>query len=65
MNGVHIILRNEVYTGTLLRGGGARDKGKPVRVDKAFPAIITKTRFRKATKQMRFRALGIAHPRRM
>ena len=53
-SGVHIILRNEAYTGTLL-WGGAKDKGEPVRVGKAFPAIVTKTQFRKVNKQMRSR----------
>ena len=46
-NGVHIILRNEAYTGALVWGEGAKDKGEPVRVDKAFPAIVSKTQFRK------------------
>ncbi len=46
-NGVHIILRNEAYTGTLLWGGGAKDKEEPVRVEKVFPALVTKTQFRK------------------
>ncbi|MYC36831.1 MAG: recombinase family protein [Chloroflexi bacterium] len=64
-NGVHIILRNEAYTGTLLWGGGAKDKGEPVRVDKAFPAIVTKSQFRKVNKQMRSRAPRKAHPRRV
>ena len=51
-NGVHIILRNEAYTGTLVWGEGAKDKGEPVRVEKAFPAIVTKTQFRKVNRQM-------------
>ena len=45
-NGVHIILRNEAYTGTLVWGEGAKDKGEPIRVEKAFPAIVTKTHCR-------------------
>ena len=64
-NGVHIILRNEAYTGTLLWGGGARDKEEPVRVEKAFPALVTKTQFRKVNKQMSSRAPRKAHPRRV
>ena len=64
-NGVHIILKNEAYTGTLLWGGGARDKGDPVRVEKAFPALVTKTQFRKVNKQMSSRAPRKAHPRRV
>ena len=64
-NGVHIILRNEAYTGTLLWGACAGDKAEPVRVEKAFPAIISKTRFRRVNKQMRSRAPRKAHPRRV
>ena len=63
--GVHIILRNEAYTGTLLWGEGARDKAEPVRVEKAFPAIISKTRFHGVNRQMRSRAPRKAHPRRV
>ena len=64
-NGVHIILRNEVYTGVLVWGEGAKDKGEPVRVDKAFPAIVSKTQFRKVNRQMRSRAPRKTHPRRV
>ena len=64
-NGVHIILRNEAYTGTLVWGEGAKDKGEPVRVEKAFPAIVSKTQFRKVNRQMRSRAPRKAHPRRV
>ncbi len=64
-NGVHIILRNETYTGTLVWGQGAKDKDEPVRVDKAFPAIVTKTQFRKVNRQLRSRAPKRAHPRRV
>ena len=39
-NGVHFILTNEVYTGTLIWGTAAKDKADPVRVEKAFPAIV-------------------------
>ena len=63
-NGVHIILRNEAYTGTLVCGEGAKDKGEPVRVEKAFPAIVSKTHFRKVNRQMRSRAPRKVHPRR-
>ena len=64
-NGVHIILRNETYTGTLVWGTSAKHKGEPVRVDNAFPAIITKTQFRKVNRQLRARAPKQAHPRRV
>ena len=64
-NGIHIILRNETYTGTLVWGANAKDKAEPVRVEKAFPAIVSKTQFRKVNRQMRSRAPRKAHPRRV
>ena len=64
-NGIHIILPNETYTGTLVRGISAKHKGEPVRVEKAFPSIIPKTQFRKVNKQLRARAPKQAHPRRV
>ena len=64
-NGIHIILRNETYTGTLVWGANAKDKAEPVRVEKVFPPIVTKTQFRKVSRQMRSRAPRKAHPRRV
>ena len=62
---VHAILRNEVYTGTLVWGANAKDNVEPVRVDKAFPAIISKAQFRRVNKLMRSRAPKRSHPRRV
>ena len=42
---VHNILTNEAYTGTLVWGINAKDNADPVRVEKAFPAIVTKAQF--------------------
>ena len=64
-NGIHIILRNESYTGTLVWGADAKDKAEPVRVEKAFPAIISKTRFRRVNRKLRSRAPKRSHPRRV
>ena len=64
-NGVHIILRNEAYTGTLVWGVDAKDKAEPVRVEKAFPAIVSKARFRRVNRKLRSRAPRRAHPRRV
>ena len=36
-NGVHIVLKNETYTGTLIWGTNAKDKAEPVRVEKPSP----------------------------
>ena len=62
---VHGLLINEAYTGTLVWGANAKDKADPVRVDKAFPAIVTKTQFSRVNKLMRSRAPKRSHPRRV
>ena len=64
-NGVHFILRNEVYTGTLVWGANARSKAEPVRVEKAFPAIISRAKFNRVNALMRSRAPKRTHPRRV
>ena len=64
-NGIHFILRNEVYTGALVWGTKGKGKDEPVRVDKAFPSIVSKTRFRRVNRLMRSRAPKRAHPRRV
>ena len=62
---VHGILTKEAYTGTLVWGTKAKDKAEPVRVEKAFPAIVTKAQFRRVNKLMRSRAPKMSHPRRV
>ena len=64
-NGVHFILSNEVYTGTLVWGTAAKDNVAPVRVKRAFPAIVSKTQFRRVNSVMRSRAPKVSHPRRV
>ena len=64
-NGIHYILKNEVYTGAMVWGTTAKDKAEPVRVDKAFPAIVTKAQFNRVKKLMRSRAPKVANPRRV
>ena len=63
--GVHKVLTNEAYTGTLLWGVNAKDGADPVRVEKAFPAIVSKTRFRRVNQQLRRRAPKVVNPRRV
>ena len=53
---VHAILINESYTGTLVWGTHSKDNAEPVRVEKAFPAIVTKTQFSRVNKLMHSRA---------
>ena len=62
---VHTILINESYTGTLVWGVKAKDNAEPVRVEKAFPAIISKAQFRRVNQQLRRRAPKIRNPRRV
>ena len=64
-NGVHIILRNEAYTGALVWGTTAKDNADPVRVEKAFPSIISKTLFKRVNRKLRSRAPRRSHPRRV
>ncbi len=64
-NGIHFILRNEVYTGTLIWGANAKDKAEPVRIEKAFPAIISKAKSQRVNRLMRSRAPKIINPRRV
>ena len=46
-------------------GTSGKGKDDTVRVEKAFPAIVSKTRFRRVNSLMRSRAPKIAHPRRV
>ena len=62
---VHAILINEAYTGTLVWGANVKDNAEPVRVEQAFPAVITKDQFSKVGKLMRSRAPKRSHPRRV
>ena len=64
-NGVHLLLRNEAYTGALVWGTNAKDKADPVRVEKAFPSIVSKAQFRRVKRLMRSRAPKRTHPRRV
>ncbi len=62
---VHIVLTNEAYTGTLLWGANAESKGEPVRVEEAFPAIVSMAQFRRVRQRMSSRAPRYSHPRRV
>ncbi len=62
---VHTILINESYTGTLVWGTHSKDNAEPVRVEKAFPAIVTKAQFSGVNKLMHSRAPKQSHPRRV
>ena len=62
---VHNILTNEAYTGTLVWGINAKDNADPVRVEKAFPAIVSKAQFLRVGKHLSSRAPKFSHPRRV
>lgn len=49
---VHYILINEAYTGTLIWGTNAKDRAAPLRVEKAFSAIITRKQFDRVARLM-------------
>ncbi len=62
---VNFILRNEVYTGTLVWGAKAKDEADPVRVEDAFSAIVSGAQFRRVNSRIRSRASKTTHPRRI
>ena len=62
---VHNMLNNEAYKGTLVWGIGAKDKAEPVRVEDAFPGIVSKSQFRRVSELLRSKAPSRAHPRRV
>ncbi len=61
---VHKLLCNEAYMGALVWGQKSRDGQEPVRVEDAFPAIVSQQEFRRVRKLLAARAPAITHPRR-
>ena len=61
---VHKVLANEAYTGTLVWGLRAQDGQEPVRVENAFPAIVSQQEFQRVRKLLESRAPAVTHPRR-
>ena len=62
---VHGILRNETYTGTLVWGVAAKDKAEPIRVENAFPAIVSGETYAKVAYLLESRAPAKVNPRRI
>ena len=62
---IHGILNNEVYTGTLVWGASSKDKAGPVRVEKAFPAIVSAAQFHRVREIKSSRSPKTIHPRRV
>ncbi len=61
---VHRILSNEAYTGTLVWGVDAKDGVPPVRVEDAFPAIVSQQEYRRVSRSLRSKAPAKVNPRR-
>ena len=61
---VYKLLTNEVYTGTLVWGANAKDKAPPVRVENAFPALVSQAQFERVVALLESRAPTHSHPRR-
>ena len=62
---IYRMLSNEVYTGTLVWGKKAKDNVPPVRVEHAFPAIVSAQEFRRTARLLGSRAPGSVPPRRI
>ncbi|MYB50494.1 MAG: hypothetical protein F4X72_14720 [Dehalococcoidia bacterium] len=56
---------DEFYSANLIWGAKARSKAEPVRVEKAFPSIVSRAKFDRVNALMRSRAPKKTHPRRV
>ena len=56
---------DEFYSENLVWGTAATDGADPVRVERAFPYIVSKVQFRRVNARMRSRSPRITHPRRV
>ena len=61
---IYKILTNEVYTGTMVWGANSKDKAPPVRVENAFPALVSPGQFQRVVGLLESRAPSHSHPRR-
>ncbi len=59
---VYKLLINRAYTGTLVWGTNAKDGQEPVRVENAFPAIVSQQEFQRVGKLLESRAPAVTHP---
>ena len=60
---VHKMLVNETYTGTLIWGLTDKSGAPPVRVEQAFPAIVSRAEFERVGQSLQSRAPKRVHPR--
>ena len=63
--GLHSILTNEIYSGTLVWGRNSKQGLQPIRVENACPAIVDEDTFIKVQNQMKERAPERLHPKRV
>ena len=63
--GIHKMLTNIAYTGTLVWGKSDKGKAEPVTVEDACPALVSKSQFRRVGDLMRSRAPSKIHPKRV
>ena len=61
---IYKLLTNEVYTGTMVWGTHSKDKVPPVRVENAFPALVSQGVFNRVVSLLESRAPVHSHPRR-
>ena len=61
---INTMLANEVYAGTLVWGASAKDGTPPVRIENAFPAVVSLREFRKVRRLLKSRAPSKVNPRR-
>ena len=61
---IHRILTNETYTGTLVWGSRTKDNVPPVRVEDAFPAIVSRDDFERVAAILGSKAPSKVHTRR-
>ncbi|AKG53316.1 resolvase domain protein [Dehalogenimonas sp. WBC-2] len=62
-SGLHCILSNEIFTGTMVWGTAAKRMSEPLRIPNYCPAIVDTETFDKVQKLIAGRAPKICHPR--
>ena len=62
--GLHSILTNEVYAGTLVWGRRSKRGLEPIRVENGCPAIVDRETFNRVREQLKERAPTRLHPKR-
>ena len=63
-SGVRTILKNEIYTGTLVYGRNSKRGLDPIRVENACPALVSREVFQQVQELIRERTFKTIHPKR-